>query len=120
MTVEKPNGDVLVCLDLQEANKNSQRDGEMKVFTKVDMNTVLHEVELHPVTTFAAPTGLYRYKRIVFVFNVASEKFNHVISSPYSLGGRFFVSHARLIEDTVSKYIRLKCSFDHKNSLIQG
>ena len=30
-----------------------------------------------------------------------------------------FFSHARLIEDTVNKYISLKFSFDHKNSLIQ-
>ena len=39
--------------------------------------------------------------------------------SPYSLGGRLFFTYASLIEDIVSKYISLKCSFEHKNSLIQ-
>ena len=32
----------------------------------------------------------------------------------------FFFSHARLIEDTVSKYISLKCSFDHKTALFKA
>ena len=55
----------------------------MKVFTKLDLNMALHQVELHPesrdITTFAAPNGLYRYKRLVFGLNMASEKFNHTI-----------------------------------------
>ena len=29
-----------------------------------------------------------------------------------------FFSHARFIEDTVSKYISLKCSFDHKKTAL--
>ena len=82
---------------------HSQRDGEMKVFTKVDMNKALHEVELHPVTTFAAPTGLYRYKRIVFVFNVASEKFNHVIRQVVQDGPRAFNAQDDLIVGSLQK-----------------
>ena len=95
VTVEKPNGDVRVCLGMQEANKAIIRErqpiptveetvqemGEMKVFTKLDLNMAFHQVELHPesrdITTFAAPNGLYRYKRLVFGLNMASEKFNH-------------------------------------------
>ena len=113
MTVEKPNGDVLVCLDLQEANKAIMRERqpipiviyatEMKVFTKVDMNMALHEVDLHPVITFAAPTGLYRYKRIVFVFNVASEKFNHVIRQVVQDGPRAFNAQEDLIVGSLQK-----------------
>ena len=97
VTVEKPSGDVRVCLDMREANKAIIRErqpiptveetvqemGEMKVFTKLDLNMALHQVELHPesrdITTFAAPNGLYRYKRLVFGLNMASEKFNHII-----------------------------------------
>ena len=81
VTVEKPNGDVRVCINMREANKAIIRErqpvptveetvqeiGEMKVFTKLDLNMAFHQVELHPesryVTMFAAPNGLYRYKR---------------------------------------------------------
>ena len=60
-----------------------QEMGEMKVFTKLDLNISFHQVELHPesrdITTFAAPNGLYRYKRLVFGLNMASEKCNHII-----------------------------------------
>ncbi|XP_062403787.1 uncharacterized protein K02A2.6-like [Sardina pilchardus] len=55
-----------------------------KFFTKVDLNMAYHQVELHPdsreITTFAAPGGLYRYKRLVFGVNMASEKFQQIIS----------------------------------------
>ena len=48
-----------------------------------DLNMAFHQVELHPesrdITTFTAPNGLYRYKRLVFGLNMASEKFNHII-----------------------------------------
>ena len=75
ITVEKPNGDVRLCLDMREANRAIIRErqpiptveetvqemGEMKVFTKMDLNMAFHQVELHPhsrdVTTFAAPNG---------------------------------------------------------------
>ena len=42
-----------------------------------------HQIELHPdsrdVTTFAAPDGLYRYKRLFFGVNMATEKFQQLI-----------------------------------------
>ena len=97
VTVEKPNGDIRVCLDMREANKAIVRErqpiptveetiqemGGIKVFTKLDLNMAFHQLELHPqsrdITTFAAPNGLYRYKRLVFGLNMASEKFNHII-----------------------------------------
>ena len=73
-----------VCLDMREANKAIVRErqpiptveetvrgmGGMKVFTKLDLNMAFHQVELHrqsgDITTFAAPNGIYRYKRLVF------------------------------------------------------
>ena len=97
VTVEKPNGDIRVCLDMREANKTIVRErqpiptveetvqemGGMNVFTKLDLNMAFHQLELHPqsryITTFAAPNGLYRYKRLVFGLNMASVKFNHII-----------------------------------------
>jgi len=60
-----------------------QEMGETNVFTKLDLNMALHQVELHQnsrdITTLAAPNGLYRYKRVVFGVDMTSEKFNHVI-----------------------------------------
>ena len=71
VTVEKPNRDIRVCLVMREANKATVRErqpiptveetvqemGGMKVFTKLDLNMALHQVELHPqsrdITTFA-------------------------------------------------------------------
>ena len=55
-----------------------------KYFSKIDLNMAYHQVELHPdsreITTFAAPGGLYRYKRLLFRVNMASEKFQQIIS----------------------------------------
>ena len=42
-----------------------------------------HQIELAPesrdITTFAAPSGLYRYKRLLFGVNIATEKFQNLI-----------------------------------------
>ena len=42
-----------------------------------------HQIELHPdsrdITTFAAPNGSYRYKRLLFGVNMATEKFQQII-----------------------------------------
>ena len=62
VTVEKTNGDVLVCLDMRETNKAIIREhqpistveetvqemGEMKVLTNLDLNMAFHQVETHP------------------------------------------------------------------------
>ena len=60
-----------------------QEISEAKVFSKLDLNMAFHEIELHPdsrdVTTFAAPDGLYRYKRLFFGVNMATEKFQQLI-----------------------------------------
>ena len=50
-----------------------------KVFSKLDLNMAFHQDELAPnsrdMTTFAGPYGLYRYKRLLFGLNMATEKF---------------------------------------------
>ena len=81
VAVGKPNGDIRICLDMRQANhailrekhpiptveETLQEISEAKVFSKLDLNMAFHQIELHPdsrdITTFAAPDGLYRYKR---------------------------------------------------------
>ena len=94
---EKPNGDVRICLDMRQANQAIQRGkhpvptveetlremSTAKVFTKFDLNMAFHQIELSPesrdITTFAAPNGLYRYTRLLFGVNMATEKFQNLI-----------------------------------------
>ena len=97
VAVEKPNGDIRICLDMRQANhailrekhpvptveETLQEISEAKVFSKLDLNMAFHQIELHPhsrdITTFAAPGGLYRYKRLFFGVNMATEKFQQLI-----------------------------------------
>lgn len=55
-----------------------------KYFAKLDMNMAFHQIELHSdsrdITTFAGPDGLYRYKRLIFGVNMATEKFQQIIT----------------------------------------
>ena len=54
-----------------------------KVFSKFDLKWGYHQLELHiesrNLTTFVTHTGLYRYKRLLFGINVASEIFQNEI-----------------------------------------
>ena len=97
VALEKPNGDIRICLDMRQANRAILREkhpvptvketlqeiSEAKVFSKLDLNMAFHQIELHPdsrdVTTFAAPDGLFRYKRLFFGVNMATEKFQQLI-----------------------------------------
>ena len=53
------------------------------MFAKLDLNMAFHQIELHvnsrDITTFAGPNGLYRYKRLLFGVNMATEKFQHIM-----------------------------------------
>ena len=71
VSVEKPNGDVRICLDMRQANRAILREKHplptieetlqeisgAKVFSKLDLNMAFHQVELAPesrdITTFA-------------------------------------------------------------------
>ena len=97
MVVEKPNGDIRICLDMRQASRAILREkhpvptveetlqeiSEAKVFSKLDLNMAFHQIELHPdsrdITTFEALDGLYRYKRLFFGVNMATEKFQQLI-----------------------------------------
>ena len=60
-----------------------QEISNAKLFSKLDLNMAFHQIELAPesrdITTFAAPSGLYRYKRLLFGVNMATEKFQNLI-----------------------------------------
>ena len=97
VVVEQSNGDVRICLAMRQANRAILREKhsvptieetlqEMsgaKVFSKLDLNMVFHQIELslesRDINTFAGPNGLYRYKRPLFGVNMATEKFQHII-----------------------------------------
>ena len=99
VVVDKSNGDVRLCLDMRQANQAIVREKHpvptveetlqeisgAKVFSKLDLNMAFHQIELHPdcrdITTFAAPNGLCRYKRLIFGVNMATEKFQQIIWS---------------------------------------
>ena len=97
VSVEKLNGDVCICLDMRQANRETLREKHpvptieetvqeisgAKVFSKLDLNMTFPQVELAPesrdITTFRGPNGLYRYKRLIFGVTMATEKFKHII-----------------------------------------
>ena len=77
VAVEKPNGDICICLDMRQANHANLREKHPvptveetlqeiseAVFSKFNLNQAFHQIELHPdsrdITTFAAPDGLHR------------------------------------------------------------
>ncbi len=96
--VEKSNGDIRICLDMRRANEAIIREKHpvptveetlqeicgAKYFAKLDLNMAFHQIELHPdsrdITTFPSPTGLYRYKRLLFGANMATEKFQQIMT----------------------------------------
>lgn len=96
VVVEKTNGDVRLCLDMRQANRAIVREKHpvptveetlqevsyAKVFSKLDFNMAFHQIELHPdsrdKTTFPAPNGLNRHKRLLFGVNMATEKFQQI------------------------------------------
>ena len=54
-----------------------------KVFSELDLKWGYHQLELtfesRGITTFVAHCGLYRYKRLLFGVNSASEQYQHEI-----------------------------------------
>ena len=98
VTVEKPNGDIRLCLDMRLANQAVKREKHpvptveetlqeisgAKVFCKLDLKMAFHQIELdeqsRDITTFAGPDSLWRYKRLIFGINMATEKFQSIMS----------------------------------------
>ena len=99
VAIPKANGDIRVCVDMRQANIAIQRtrypiptiedslqqlNGAV-LFSKLDLKWGYHQIELTPdsrdITTFQTPDGLYRYKRLMFGVNSASEEYQHSIST---------------------------------------
>ncbi|XP_052806251.1 uncharacterized protein K02A2.6-like [Mya arenaria] len=99
VTPPKKNGDVRICVDMRLANKAIERERHpmptidelihdlngSKVFSKMDLksgyNQLVLKEESRPITTFSTHIGLFRYKRLNFGTNSASEVFQKTISS---------------------------------------
>ncbi|KAL5011216.1 hypothetical protein ScPMuIL_011700 [Solemya velum] len=99
VVVPKPKSPdkVRVCVDMRSANKAIKRERHAtptldelktmlsgaKVFSKLDLNQGYNQLELDDdsryITTFATHLGLYRYKRLFFGVNSASEIFQEAI-----------------------------------------
>ena len=95
--VPKANGEIRLCVDMRRANEAIQRvrhpiptvdellqsmNGST-VFSKLDLKWGYHQIELDPesrdITTFVTSAGLFRYKRLFFGVNSATEQYQHEI-----------------------------------------
>ena len=99
VVVPKSGGDIRLCIDMRRANQAIQRERHpiptvdeimqslngSKVFTKLDLKWGYHQLELTPdlreITTFVTHCGLFRYNRLLFGVNSASEQYQHEIQT---------------------------------------
>lgn len=95
--VPKGKGDFRLIVNMRGPNKAIQRQfhqmprvDEMKAkltgskfFTKLDLHSAFHHVMIseksRELTTFMAPNGMYRFKRLVFGVNCAPEIFQRIM-----------------------------------------
>ena len=98
VVIPKKDGVIRLCVDMRMANKAIQRERHptptvddlidklngATVFTKLDLWSGYHQLSLaeesQHITTFGTHKGLYRYKKLNFGTNSASEIFQHVFS----------------------------------------
>ena len=97
VVVPKPTGDIRLCVDMWQANMAVKPErypiptidevlqdlNQSKFFSKLDLNSAYHQIELAPesrdITTFGTHDGLYRYKRLMFGISCAPEMYQKVI-----------------------------------------
>lgn len=95
--VPKPSSDIRLCVDMHQANMAVKRErypiptidevlqdlNQSKFFSKLDLNSPYHQIELAPasrdITTFGTHQGLYRYKRLMFSVSCAPEMCQKVL-----------------------------------------
>ena len=88
---------VRMVVDMSLANKAIKRDRRLlptpeevfceldgaRVFSKIDLNSAYHQIELHPdsrsITTFSTHIGNFRHKTLLFGCNSASDDFDKCI-----------------------------------------
>ena len=97
VAVPQKDNSIRLCVDMRQPNLAIKRTrypiptpGDVDVllngscyFSKLDIKQAFHQVELEEdsryITTFATHKGLYRYKRLNFGTNVASEIFQNLL-----------------------------------------
>ena len=97
VVVPKPKGDIRLCVDMRQANMAVKRErnpiptidevlqdlNQSKFFSKLDLNSAYHQIELAPesrdITTFGTHDGPYRYKLLMFGISCAPEMYHKVI-----------------------------------------
>ena len=98
LVIPKKDGEIRLCIDMRMANQEIQReihptptiDGLIHklngatVFTKLNLRSGYRQLSLaeesRHITTFVTHKELYRYKKLNFGTNSASEIFQHIIS----------------------------------------
>ena len=98
VVVPKKSGTVRICVDMREANTAVMREKHLMptlddlitdlngatTFSTLDLRNGYHQLELHPssryITTFSTHVALYRYKRLMFGINSASEIFQNTVA----------------------------------------
>ena len=96
--IPKKNGEVRICVDMLQANKAITHEryptptiddlihtlNGARIFSKLDLRSGYHQLTLAPesryITTFATHQGLWRYCRLNFGTNSASEIFQRQIN----------------------------------------
>ena len=129
VVLPKKDGEVRLCIDMRIPNKAIQRERypnptvddlitEMNgatTFSKLDLHSGYHQLTLHPdshyITTFATHKGLYRYKRLHFGTNSASEIFQKAIHEQI----RTIPGVINISDDII---VSGKTSEDHNKSLL--
>lgn len=99
VVIPKKDGNVRICVDMRMANRAIKRERHpmptmddlthtlngATVFSKLDLRKGYHQLTLAPesryITTFATHKGLWRYNRLNFGTNSASEIFQKEIQS---------------------------------------
>lgn len=93
----KDNGACRICVDMRQANLAIVRERHLiptlddflsnfhgaTLFSRLDIKEAYHQIELAEncryITTFIAPKGMYRYKRLMFGVSCAPEKFQKIM-----------------------------------------
>ena len=99
VVVPKSQGDIRLCIDMRRANEAILRERHpiptvdeilqslngSKVFSKLDLRWGYHQLELtddsREITTLVTHCGLFRYKRLLFGVNSASEQYQHEVQT---------------------------------------
>ena len=98
VVVTKPNGSIRICIDPRDLNKAVKRQHfplltieevvsripNAKIFSKLDATSGFWQLQLDDqsskLCTFNTPFGRYRYLRLPFGVNCASELYQSVMS----------------------------------------